>query len=236
MPLASSDATTDYYSIAVHQFNQRILPSGFRATPVWGYGSTTDTFNYLSFSIEARGTNPRAYSGPVPMVPHLHGGHATDESDGYPEAWFLPAAGNIPAGFAQTGSWYDFFKTRALNLWGTAWAPGSSTFPYRNDQRASTLWFHDHTLGMTRVNVYAGPAGFYLLRGGADDLAPGILPGPRFLTLEMSRPDCRSGRLEPTEASCRRRFGSIVSSWDQQSARTLSSTSRTCQPGPRSFC
>jgi spore coat protein A, manganese oxidase len=31
---------------------------------------------------------------------------------------------------------------------------------------------------MTRVNVYAGPAGFYLLRGGADDLAPGILPGP----------------------------------------------------------
>ena len=42
---------------------------------------------------------------------------------------------------------------------------------YPNDQRATTLWYHDHTLGMTRVNVYAGPAGFYLIRGGPDDAA-----------------------------------------------------------------
>jgi spore coat protein A, manganese oxidase len=47
-----------------------------------------------------------------------------------------------------------------------------------NDQDAATLWYHDHTLGMTRLNVYAGPAGFYLQRGGDRDLAPGILPGP----------------------------------------------------------
>ncbi|HEX5828397.1 MAG TPA: multicopper oxidase domain-containing protein, partial [Candidatus Limnocylindrales bacterium] len=47
------------------------------------------------------------------------------------------------------------------------------------------LWYHDHTLGMTRANVYAGPAGFYLLRGGpGDDVMdartgrPAILPGP----------------------------------------------------------
>ena len=31
---------------------------------------------------------------------------------------------------------------------------------------------------MTRLNVYAGPAGFYLLRGGESDLPPGVLPGP----------------------------------------------------------
>src|SRR4029450_10829594 len=31
---------------------------------------------------------------------------------------------------------------------------------------------------MTRVNVYAGPAGFYLIRGGPDDLPAGRLPGP----------------------------------------------------------
>jgi len=53
-----------------------------------------------------------------------------------------------------------------------------AVFQYQNDQRASTLWFHDHTLGMTRANVYAGPAGFYLLRGGPDDLPAGVLPGP----------------------------------------------------------
>jgi FtsP/CotA-like multicopper oxidase with cupredoxin domain len=51
-------------------------------------------------------------------------------------------------------------------------------FEYPNDQRAATLWYHDHTLGMTRLNVYAGPAGFYLLRGGPADEVGGVLPGP----------------------------------------------------------
>jgi bilirubin oxidase len=31
---------------------------------------------------------------------------------------------------------------------------------------------------MTRLNVYAGPAGFYLIRGGPDDLPQDVLPGP----------------------------------------------------------
>ena len=41
-----------------------------------------------------------------------------------------------------------------------------------------TMWYHDHTLGMTRLNVYAGPAGFYLLRHGPGDLPDPLLPGP----------------------------------------------------------
>ncbi len=36
---------------------------------------------------------------------------------------------------------------------------GYADFVYRNDQPATTLWYHDHALGMTRNNVYAGPAG-----------------------------------------------------------------------------
>jgi FtsP/CotA-like multicopper oxidase with cupredoxin domain len=114
----------------------------------------------------------------VPIVTHLHGGHTTDESDGYPEAWYLPAANNIPRGFATTGTWYDFFRAKFAAVWETTWDPGSARFTYANDQRAATLWYHDHTLGMTRANVYAGPAGFYLIRGGSSDLAPGVLPGP----------------------------------------------------------
>ena len=39
---------------------------------------------------------------------------------------------------------------------------------YPNDDRASTKWYHNHTLGMTRLNVYAGPAGFYIVRGGTE--------------------------------------------------------------------
>ncbi len=43
--------------------------------------------------------------------------------------------------------------------------PGSAFYSYENDQPATTLWYHDHSLGITRLNVYAGPAGFWLLRG-----------------------------------------------------------------------
>jgi bilirubin oxidase len=98
------------------------------------------------------------------------------ESDGYPEAWFLPDARNIPAGYATTGTFYDQFKTSSSL--GSLWTPGSAVFQYPNRQRATTLWYHDHTLGMTRANVYAGPAGFYLLRGGDDDAVADQLPGP----------------------------------------------------------
>jgi spore coat protein A len=125
---------------------------------------------------DSRGTNPAPYMGPVPIVTHVHGAHTTQESDGYPEAWYLPNANNIPFGFAEQGSFYDVFK--ASSPLGTMWGPGKSVFEYPNDQRATTLWYHDHTLGMTRLNVYAGPAGFYLIRGGADDRVVGMLPGP----------------------------------------------------------
>jgi spore coat protein A len=216
----------DYYTIAVRQFEQQILPTGFNPTRVWSYGSALrrDTFNYPAFTIEAQhertvrvtwindlvnssgeylphllpvdqtvhwanppggesgrdlhGTDPTPYTGPVPIVTHVHGAHATDESDGYAEAWYLPAARNIPDGYARTGTWYDTFREKFRERYGGVWRRGTATFQYPNDHAASTLWYHDHVLGMTRLNVYAGPAGFYLLRGGRNDLKPGVLPGP----------------------------------------------------------
>ena len=105
-----------------------------------------------------------------------------------PRPGILPAANNIPAGYAKDGTWYNFFKGKAAKNYGATWEPGSATFQYPNSQRASTIWYHDHTLGMTRLNVYAGPAGFYIIRGGpAGDGAvldsrsrhPGRAAGPR---------------------------------------------------------
>lgn len=125
---------------------------------------------------DMHGMDPTPYAGPVPMVPHVHGAHTNDHSDGYAEAWWLPAANNIPAGYATTGTYYDIFKGLSP-VGGTLWTPGSAVFQYPNNQRAGTVWYHDHTLGMTRLNVYAGPAGFYLIRGGPSDMAAG-LPGP----------------------------------------------------------
>ena len=119
---------------------------------------------------------------------HVHGAvGVADDSDGYTEAWYLPAAGNIPADYATVGTWFDFFAAKAGNSYGVTWEPGSAIFQYPNKNRASTIWYHDHTLGMTRLNVYAGPAGFYLIRGGpaGDDEvldsstgATALLPGP----------------------------------------------------------
>jgi FtsP/CotA-like multicopper oxidase with cupredoxin domain len=131
-------------------------------------------------------STPGPYTGPVPMVTHVHGAVGVgDESDGYAEAWFLPAAGNIPAGYATNGTWYDFFAGKAHAKYGETWGPGFATFQYPNANRASTIWYHDHTLGMTRLNVYAGPAGFYIVRGGPHDTvldmrdgSKAVLPGP----------------------------------------------------------
>jgi spore coat protein A len=125
------------------------------------------------------------YTGPVPICTHVHGAVGVgDESDGYAEAWYLPAANNIPGGYATEGTWYDFFKSKAAANFGATWGPGYATFQYPNENRASTIWYHDHTLGMTRLNVYAGPAGFYILRGKGSGVIDGttgleaVLPGP----------------------------------------------------------
>ncbi|SCF25861.1 multicopper oxidase family protein [Micromonospora chokoriensis] len=116
------------------------------------------------------------YRGPVPQVVHLHGAHSAQESDGHAEAWYLPAARDVPPDFALAGGAYAEFRSRFAERYDLRWAAGSATFEYDNDQRSCTLWYHDHTLGLTRENVYAGPAGFYLL--GGDDLPDGVLPGP----------------------------------------------------------
>src|SRR5579859_1778036 len=80
---------------------------------------------------------PGPYRGPVPIVTHLHGAHVDDDSDGYPEAWYLPPAGNIPRGYATVGSFYERFRARARARFGVEWPAGSAVFQYGNDQRAT---------------------------------------------------------------------------------------------------
>jgi spore coat protein A, manganese oxidase len=93
-------------------------------------------------------------AGNIPTVAHLHGGHTESASDGLPESWFTQGA-------AVTGD--HFVKTN---------------YVYDNDQEAATLWYHDHALGITRLNVYAGLAGFYLLEDNRERklTVNGVLP------------------------------------------------------------
>jgi FtsP/CotA-like multicopper oxidase with cupredoxin domain len=143
------------------------------------------------------GDTPGRYTGPVPLVTHAHGAVGVgDESDGYAEAWYLPVADDIPAGFATEGTWYGFFKAKAAARYGAVWDPGSATFQYPNLGRAGTTWYHDHVLGMTRLNVYAGPAGFYIIRGGpAGDAA--VLDSRTGLKASLPGPAPREGDMFP---------------------------------------
>jgi FtsP/CotA-like multicopper oxidase with cupredoxin domain len=128
---------------------------------------------------DCKGRDTTPYTGPVPIVTHVHGAHVDAHSDGYPEAWWLPACNDIPASYATSGTIFD-------DATGTNDGDvGYADYWYRQDQPAATLWYHDHSLGMTRSNVYAGPAGFWLIRGGANDVVldgktgqVATLPGP----------------------------------------------------------
>ena len=89
---------------------------------------------------------------PIPLVPHLHGGETPSLSDGGPEQWFTNTGIHGP----------DYGST-------VAGQTNAATYYYPNEQEAATLWYHDHALGLTRINVMSGLAGFYLLRDPTND-------------------------------------------------------------------
>jgi FtsP/CotA-like multicopper oxidase with cupredoxin domain len=95
---------------------------------------------------------------PVPLIPHLHGGEVQSTSDGNPDSWFT----------------FDGKHGHAYNTEEKT-SPNSAVFEYPNTQPATTLWYHDHALGITRLNVMSGLAGFYLLRDPQDEVA-NLLP------------------------------------------------------------
>ena len=84
-----------------------------------------------------------------------HGGEVEPAFDGGPDAWFTPE-------FTYTGSSWKLPGGNAV----------TNVYTYPNGQETATLWFHDHALGVTRLNVYAGLAGFYLLRDERDNGRP----------------------------------------------------------------
>jgi len=104
--------------------------------------SSPNGVDYREFSIESDG---------VPVVPHVHGGRNDSSSDGNPE----------------------YFFTRNFGVTGPRWVSREYVYggPDWNDTSGMT-WYHDHALGITRLNVYAGLAGFFPLRDWADTGKP----------------------------------------------------------------
>lgn len=86
------------------------------------------------------------YDGPIPMAVHMHGFNTTDDSDGHPDAWFLPDAKGINGKYNRHGPMWEIFSEKST--WGP-W-PKDSQVSITTSRRASSRWYHDHTVGMTR--------------------------------------------------------------------------------------
>ena len=94
------------------------------------------------------------YVGTIPACVHLHGGEVPPVLDGGPDAWFT--SDGIYVGHAYYSK--DGNASKNYNI-----------YRYPNSQEGSPIWFHDHTLGATRLNVYCGLAGGYLVLDPAND-------------------------------------------------------------------
>jgi spore coat protein A, manganese oxidase len=179
------------YEVQFAQVDQK-LSSVLPATPVWGYGQTRGklTPHFPGYTFETRKGHPfyvrwvnnlptnhllhtavdYAVAGAVAMgmggyplasgnsggdlpmgaiipesrgVVHLHGGAVRHEADGWPDFWLDPAGVD---------------------------GPKSATYYYPNIQAATTLWYHDHGMATTRLNVHAGLAGYWIIRDFKEDM------------------------------------------------------------------
>jgi len=98
---------------------------------------------------------------------HLHGGVSPWISDGTPHQWITPAGENTmwPQGVSVSDV-PDMNVCKAKD-------DGCQTFYYTNQQSARLMFYHDHSWGITRLNVYAGEAAGYLI---SDDTEKKLLP------------------------------------------------------------
>ena len=103
---------------------------------------------------------------------HLHGGVTPWISDGTPNQWTTPAT--------PTGPNYVYPKGVSVQNVPDMPdpGPGSMTFFYTNQQSARLMFYHDHSYGITRLNVYAGEAAGYIVQDSTEAqlIANGQIP------------------------------------------------------------
>lgn len=178
----------DFYRIAMMQYEELLHPDLPKPTKLWGYADVTGMFKkpdskYLGGVIVAKSGRPvrinfinslpRKHLLPIDTslpgaepdqaqnrtAVHLHGGLVPWTSDGGPFSWFTPQFS---------------FKQRFTH--GPDWHPGDYFYP--NGQSARFLWYHDHAMGITRLNAYAGLATAYLItdQAEADLVTSNVIP------------------------------------------------------------
>ena len=178
--------STDIYRLGVKPFGEKMHPDLKKSTQFWGYYDlATGDQKYLAGVIVAkRGTpvllnvtnqlpnktlipvdptimaSPTQTVGQLPLnriATHLHGGLTPWFSDGTPFQWFDPNGLTGPS---------------FMNVPGTNPPAGTATYYYPMDQSARFVWYHDHAIGITRTNAYAGIASALLI---IDDFEIGLV-------------------------------------------------------------
>lgn len=184
--------STDLYNLVATQFSQTMHPDLPGKTSFFGYSDLfTGDQKYLGGLIVAkRGTpviltmtnlvppkhilpvDPTIMAGPGQMTMdlptnriavHLHGGATPWFSDGTPFQWFTPSGMHGPS---------------FMNVPGFPVLPGTGANYYPNDQSGRLVWYHDHAMGITRLNAYAGLASGYIITDDfeASLVSSGLLP------------------------------------------------------------
>jgi len=100
---------------------------------------------------------------------HLHGGHTPWISDGTPHQWITPAG--------EVTSYPEGVSVHNVPDMPDP-GDGSMTFFYTNNQSARLMFYHDHSFGITRLNVYAGEAAGYLINDPVEQglVSSGVIP------------------------------------------------------------
>ncbi len=179
-----------HYSIDIAEYTDQLHPELPHPTALWGFHSRNNLGGAVpqrhlggiviaekGVPIQVTFTNllPRQHLLPIdPTIMgaeqapnracvHLHGGKVPWISDGGPFAWFRPNddptdTSPLYGPSAESGS-LNIYKRLNPNL-----NPGQAEYYYPNDQSARFVWYHDHSIGITRLNAYAGIASAMIIR------------------------------------------------------------------------
>lgn len=186
---SGSPLVADHYTIDINEFKDQLHPS-LPPTTLWGYNPTLALGvgagaivpqSHLGGIIIAQRGKPTqvtfrnnlpdqhiqpvdtSIQGSDPSVTqnrtstHLHGGKVPWTSDGGPFS-FWDRTGNRGVTFKNNET------LRPLEVAAGTIPLNEAEYYYPNDQSARLMWYHDHAMGITRLNAYAGIASAYIIR------------------------------------------------------------------------
>lgn len=176
----------DYYEIKVQECRQWLHKyfetegESYKAN-LWGYGPLGGQVSSPAATIEARKGRPvrvRLINKLDPTVSHPLEKALDKTLTGAEDPVIHRTVTHLHG--AEVPSDSDGWMMKSFN-------PGEEfVYNYPNLQEGATLWYHDHAMGITRLNTLAGLAGFYLLRDPKYEdefLAGGVIKNPDFLNL-----------------------------------------------------